>query len=108
VIHRKKLEQAITFIRKNLMVEYIITGEPQRLERYDYPLEAIREAGREQAPCSPMHPNSSRSRNRAIAKIFKETGMIERYGSGIKRIKNIERWLKQLKKEKKVEFRGSS
>lgn len=25
------------------MVEYIITGEPQRTERFDYPLAAIRE-----------------------------------------------------------------
>jgi ATP-dependent DNA helicase RecG len=122
---------------------------------------------------------SSRTRNRAIARAFKEAGIIERYGSGIQRIKdeceahgiikpafeefvhgfrvtlykekftegvsegvnegvnegvkslyeliqnkpnnrstffvqelntsvkNIERWLKQLKKEKKIEFRGA-
>ena len=31
---------------------------------------------------------SSRSRNRAIAKMFKEAGRIEKYGSGIARIKN--------------------
>ena len=30
---------------------------------------------------------SSRSRNRAIAKIFKEAGIIEKYGSGITRIR---------------------
>jgi ATP-dependent DNA helicase RecG len=29
--------------KKHLMVEYIITGEPQRTERFDYPLDAIRE-----------------------------------------------------------------
>ncbi len=28
---------------ENERVEYIITGNPQREERYDYPLEAIRE-----------------------------------------------------------------
>ncbi|NOQ93498.1 MAG: AAA family ATPase, partial [Methylophaga sp.] len=33
-----EVEKTLTFIRKNLMVEYIITGEPQRIERYDYPL----------------------------------------------------------------------
>ncbi len=57
------------------MVEYIITGEPQRTERYDYPLEAIREI---------VINYSSRTRNRAIARAFKEAGIIERYGSGIK------------------------
>lgn len=32
---------------------------------------------------------TSRSRNKLIAKAFKEIGLIERYGSGIKRIMNI-------------------
>ena len=31
---------------------------------------------------------ASRTRNRSIANMFKECGLIERYGSGIKRIKN--------------------
>ncbi len=113
---------------------------------------------------------SSKPRNRAIANIFKEAGIIERYGSGIARICNIcleagipkpifaefqhgfkvtihknnggvsggvndllafitntpglntrqlvtqlnspqrtlERWLKQLKEEQQIEYRGSS
>ena len=38
-----QVEGALSFIRKHLMVEYIITGEAQRQERYDYPIEAIRE-----------------------------------------------------------------
>ena len=38
-----ELEAIITFIKKHLMVEFIITGNPQREERYDYPLDAIRE-----------------------------------------------------------------
>jgi len=113
---------------------------------------------------------ASRTRNRAVAKLFKECGMIERYGSGIQRIqraceqhglpepvfeesqqgfrvilhkhgvsggvntpedlallvlkqpglnvvdlvqlcgkpqRTVERWLKQLKSEQKVEFRGA-
>jgi len=33
----------MTFIKKHLKVEYIITGEPQRTEHFDYPLDAIRE-----------------------------------------------------------------
>jgi len=36
-------DELIAFIKKHLMIEYIITGEPQRTERFDYPLDAIRE-----------------------------------------------------------------
>lgn len=69
---------------------------------------------------------SSRTRNRAIARAFKEAGIIERYGSGIARIKNtpnqrtsqisaklnipvkiLERWIKRLKDEGKIEYTGS-
>ena len=38
-----ELDEIIAFIKKHLIVEFIITGNPQREERYDYPLEAIRE-----------------------------------------------------------------
>lgn len=38
-----EVEQVLAFINKHLMVEYIITGEAQRTERFDYPTEAIRE-----------------------------------------------------------------
>ncbi len=38
-----QLDQSIDFIKKNLMLAYIITGKPEREERYDYPMEAIRE-----------------------------------------------------------------
>jgi len=38
-----ELDEIIAFITKHLMVEFIITGNPQREERYDYPLDAIRE-----------------------------------------------------------------
>ncbi|MEA3228928.1 MAG: putative DNA binding domain-containing protein, partial [Campylobacterota bacterium] len=38
-----QIDMALEFIKKHLMVEYIITGNPQREEKYDYPLEAIRE-----------------------------------------------------------------
>jgi len=37
------VEDIFSFIKKHLMVEYIITGEPQRTERFDYPFDAIRE-----------------------------------------------------------------
>ena len=38
-----EVDEMIAFIKKHLMIEYIITGEPQRTERFDYPLDAIRE-----------------------------------------------------------------
>ncbi len=117
-----QVDMAIEFIKKHLMVEYIITGEPQRTEKYDYPLEAIREIvinmivhrdyrdsgnsiikifddrieffnpGKlyDDLTIEKLNTNnySSRTRNRAIARAFKEAGIIERYGSGIKRIKS--------------------
>ena len=39
----QEVDSIIAFIKKHLKVEYIITGEPQRTERFDYPLDAIRE-----------------------------------------------------------------
>ncbi len=38
-----EVDKVIEFIKKHLMIEYIITGNPQRTERFDYPLDAIRE-----------------------------------------------------------------
>jgi ATP-dependent DNA helicase RecG len=38
-----ELDEIIAFIRKHLMVEFIITGKAQREEKFDYPEEAIRE-----------------------------------------------------------------
>ena len=38
-----EIDELMIFIRKHFMVEYIITGNPQREERYDYPIDAIRE-----------------------------------------------------------------
>ena len=117
-----QIEIAIDFIKKHLMTEFIITGNPQRTVKYDYPLEAIREivinmiVHRDYRDSGNsiikifddriefFNPGklydditieklqsgnySSRARNRAIARAFKETGIIERYGSGISRIKN--------------------
>ena len=34
----EQVDDILVFIRKHLMVEYIITGEPQRTERFDYPI----------------------------------------------------------------------
>lgn len=209
----EQVEETIAFIKKNISVRFEITGEPERVEIWDYPLIALREAVIN-AIChrdygditdiqikifeekmviwspgflpynvslddllNPMH--ASRPRNKLIAQIFFDLGLIERYGGGIQRIfddceeaglrrpifehaqgglrvtffayefnnegvsegvhegvsegvhnlfnliykepglrtpalaeklntspKNIERWLKQLKDEGKIEFRG--
>lgn len=39
----KYIVEIIAFIKKPLMVEFIITSNPHREERYNYPLDAIRE-----------------------------------------------------------------
>ena len=119
----QEVEDIIAFIKKHLMVAYIITGEPQRTERFDYPLDAIREivinmiVHRDYRESSASiikifddriefyNPGklyggitindlltgdyTSKSRNKLIAKIFKEAGLIERYGSGIMRVRHI-------------------
>jgi len=38
-----QVDEVIAFIKKHINKEYIITGEPQREERWQYPLTAIRE-----------------------------------------------------------------
>ena len=38
-----EVDEILSFVKKHLMVEYIITGEARRTERFDYPFEAIRE-----------------------------------------------------------------
>ena len=118
-----ELEEIIAFIKKHLMVEFIITGNPQREERYDYPLEAIREVvinmlvHRDYRDSSGsiikiyddrieffnpggLYGNLTKeellnfnyqpqARNKLIAKAFKEIGKVEKYGSGMKRIFTI-------------------
>jgi len=37
------VDEVLNFIKKHLMVEYIFNGEPQRTEKFDYPVDAIRE-----------------------------------------------------------------
>jgi len=118
-----EVDEVLNFIKKHLMVEYIITGAPQRTERFDYPLDAIREivinmiVHRDYRDSSSsiikifddriefFNPGklyggitiddllsgnySSKTRNKLIARAFKEVGLIEKYGSGIRRVLNI-------------------
>jgi ATP-dependent DNA helicase RecG len=119
----REIDEIMVFIKKHLKVEYIITGEPQRTERFDYPMDAIREivvnmiVHRDYRDSSASiikifdnriefyNPGklyggitiqnllsgnyTSKSRNKLIARAFKDAGMIERYGSGIMRIRKI-------------------
>jgi len=115
-----EVDSVLTFIQKHLNRSYIITGDKQREERWDYPLEALREIvvnmivhrdymdsndsiikifddrieffnpGRLMEGLSIeklMRGNYiSAIRNKQLATLFKEAGIIEKYGSGIKRI----------------------
>jgi ATP-dependent DNA helicase RecG len=110
----------MAFIRKHINKAYIISGEPVREERWDYPLDAMREivlnaiVHRDYASSTDsivkiydhkievINPGRlpeditierllegnylSFTRNRKIAGMFKEVGLIEKYGTGIKRI----------------------
>jgi len=118
-----EVDEIIAFLKKHLMVEYIITGNPQREERFDYPPDAIREivvnmiVHRDYRDSSGSvikifdnriefyNPGKlfgditvkdllannyiSKARNKLIARAFKEAGIIEKYGSGIKRVFDI-------------------
>ena len=115
-----EIEFTMQFLVKHLNKRYIITGNPQREERWDYPLEALREivinaiVHRDYARPSDSvikifddkiefyNPGRlcgdltvakllkgnyiSTIRNKQIAGIFKEAGIMEKYGSGIRRI----------------------
>jgi ATP-dependent DNA helicase RecG len=115
-----EVDTTLDFIRKHLNKSYIITGDKQRQERWDYPLESLREivinmiVHRDYTVSTDSvikiftdriefyNPGGlmggltieqllrgnyiSAIRNKQIATLFKEAGIIEKYGSGIKRI----------------------
>ncbi|MDX9785163.1 MAG: ATP-binding protein [Desulfobacterales bacterium] len=115
-----EVEGVMAFIKKHISKAYIITGEPQREERWEYPLEALREivinaiVHRDYASTSDsivkifddrieiFNPGAlptgitveklltgdyvSSVRNRKIADMFKEIGLVEKYGTGIQRM----------------------
>jgi len=115
-----QVDAVLDFITKHINKEYIITGAPQREERWDYPLDALREIvinsivhrdysgsttgvvkvfdDKIQIYNSGKLPHgltvpmllrgeyTSAPRNVQVADMFKEAGIIERYGSGIGRI----------------------
>jgi predicted HTH transcriptional regulator len=115
-----EVDDVMGFIRKNIRKEIIITGNPQNTERWEYPLDAIRElvlnmiVHRDYTSSYDSvvkifpdriefyNPGAlpdeislqqlledyyvSQPRNKLIAEMFKEAGLIEKYGSGIKRV----------------------
>ncbi|MGE5343487.1 MAG: ATP-binding protein [Candidatus Omnitrophota bacterium] len=115
-----EVDDIMDFITAYITKEFIITGKPQREERWQYPLDAIREvamnsvihrdyqegthtqikifrekltfwnSGRLPMDLSISDLKSgavqSKPRNRLLAQIFKELGIIEKYGDGIKRV----------------------
>src|SRR5690606_12647734 len=116
-----EVEEVLAFIRKHINKGYVITGDPQREERWQYPMPALREivtnmvvhrdymnSGDSSVKIfddyieffNPGHlPDTitieqlladeylSYSRNRKVAATFKEAQLIEKYGSGIRRIR---------------------
>jgi ATP-dependent DNA helicase RecG len=115
-----QIEQVISFVKKHINKEIIITGQPRNTEKWQYPLEAIREIvinmiihrdyrsasdsivkifddriefynpGKlpESITVYDLLSNSYKStpRNKLIADFCKSLGLIEKYGSGIRRI----------------------
>ena len=118
-----QIDEVMSFVIKHINKEIIISGRAENTERWQYPLEGIREIILNMiihrdytSPADsivkvfPDHilffnpgslPNNitieqllsntyvSTPRNRQIAKIAKEMGLIEKYGSGIKRVLDI-------------------
>ena len=114
---------SMDFVRKHISKRMVITGNAQRDEVWEYPLEAVREIvvnmivhrdyrasadstmkifkDRIQAYNPGGLPQgislddilsgrtASMPRNKQIASIFKEAGIIEKYGSGIRRVREI-------------------
>jgi len=115
-----QVDQVMNFVKKHINKEVIISGKTVNQERWQYPLEAIREIvmnmivhrdyrsasdsivkifdnriefynpGRlpDEITVEDLLNNRYKStpRNKLVAGIFKNLGMIEKYGSGIRRI----------------------
>ena len=116
----EQVNDAMEFIRKNIRVAFVMTGEPERKQVWDYPIEALREAVIN-AVCHRNYTISSSVeirimeaslkvwspgrlasgitlpelftshtsvlRNKGIAQIFYDMAWIERWGSGVQKIR---------------------
>ena len=116
-----EVEEVMDFVKAYILKEFIITGSPYREEKWQYPLDAIRELVinaiihrdyRGVHSQFKIFPNKlefwnsgklpsdltiedimsgkkkSEPRNRLVAEIFRDAGLIERYGSGVKRVRD--------------------
>jgi ATP-dependent DNA helicase RecG len=115
-----QVDEVIDYVKKHINLAVIITGEPRNTQKWQYPMEAIREIvlnmiihrdyrssadsivkifndkiefynpGKlpDDITIDDLLSNNYRSnpRNKSIADFFKNLGLIEKYGSGIKRI----------------------
>jgi ATP-dependent DNA helicase RecG len=117
----EQVNDAIEFIRKNIRVAFVMTGEPERKQIWDYPVEALREAvnnaicHRDYTISSAVEirvlkdslrvwspgrlapgitlpelftSHASVLRNKGIAQVLYDIGWIERWGSGIQKIRS--------------------
>ncbi|MCX6666224.1 MAG: helix-turn-helix domain-containing protein [Euryarchaeota archaeon] len=115
-----QVDEVMNYMKRVLQLSYIITGDAQRTETWEYPLDAVREIitnaichrdytspaetqikifddrlvvynpgalpfGMTVERLTDPHHNSI-PRNRLLAMLFYDAGIIERYGSGIQRI----------------------
>lgn len=118
-----QVDEVMGFVKKHINKEVVITENPQNTERWQYPLEAIREISMNmivhrnyQLPGDSIvkvYPDKveffnpgllpdgitiddllnnnykSTPRNKVIADFFKDLGLIEKYGSGIRRVMKL-------------------
>ena len=117
----EQVNDAMEFIRKNIRVAFVMTGEPERKQVWDYPVEALREAvinavcHRDYTISSSVEirilreslkvwspgrlapgitlpelftSHASVLRNKGIAQVLYDIGWIERWGSGIQKMRS--------------------
>lgn len=116
----EQVQRIMDFMVKHINKAYIITGNPKRTERWDYPMEALREiiinmiVHRDYRSANDatikvfddriefFNPGAllddltvekiktgnykSHLRNKQIATVFRELELIEKYGSGVRRV----------------------
>jgi ATP-dependent DNA helicase RecG len=115
-----QVDEVLNYVKKHINLEVIITGNAQNTQKWQYPMEAIREivlnmiihrdyrssydsivkifndkiefynpgSLPDTISIEDLMSNNygSKPRNKRIAEVFKDMGLIEKYGSGIKRI----------------------
>jgi ATP-dependent DNA helicase RecG len=80
----EQVQRIMDFMVKHTNKAYIITGNPKREERWDYPMDALLDG----LTIEQIKTGNYKShlRNKQIATIFRELDLIEKYGSGVRRV----------------------